>query len=370
MKHAHLKPRVGIIGLKGLPAFGGAATVGENLVRHMKDTYDFVVYATSSHADPKKDMSEYGYRQIVFKRFSIQKLNVFIYYIKSAFHALFKERYDLIHIHHIDGAFILPLLRLKYKVICTSHARPQLAEKWPWYVKAMFAMNERIAFHFANTLVTVSQPLKDFYGTRTKRTVHYIPNGVDIPLIQKAIPERNQNILFAAGRIIPLKGLHLLCTALNDIGFSGKVQVIGDLDQIPAYRQTIMELSQNLNIEFPGLIREKHRLLEIVEHAGLFVFPSLSENMSMMMLEVASLKTPMVCSDIPANKAVFTSDEVLFFRSGEEADLGEKIRFALENTANMQMRTEKAFYRLSTNFTWNTIAGKYKQLYQNTLTNQ
>jgi glycosyltransferase involved in cell wall biosynthesis len=368
MKQAHVKPRVGIIGLKGLPAFGGAATVGENLVRHMNDRYDFVVYATSSHADPDKDMMECGFRQIVFKRFFIKKLNIFVYYIKSAFHAIFKVRYDIVHIHHIDGAFILPLLRLKYKVICTSHARPQLAEKWPWYVKAMFSMNERIVFLFANTLVTVSQPLKEFYRTRTNRVVHYVPNGVDVPIAHKAAPVRNQNILFAAGRIIPLKGLHLLLTALNEIRFQGLVQVIGDLNQMPSYRQTITELSRNLNTDFPGLIREKQRLLEIVEQAGLFVFPSLSENMSMMMLEVASLKTPMICSDIPANKAVFSDDEVLFFRSGDEADLANKIRFALENQADMVVCAEKAYSRLSTDFTWNTIAGTYIQLYQNTLT--
>jgi hypothetical protein len=34
--------------------------------------------------------------------------------------------------------------------------------------------------------------------------------------------------------------------------------------------------------------------------------------MSMMLLEVVSMKTPVIASDIPSNKAVFAEDEILF----------------------------------------------------------
>ena len=43
------KIKVAVIGLKGLPAFGGAAAVGENIINQLKDKYEFFVYATSSH---------------------------------------------------------------------------------------------------------------------------------------------------------------------------------------------------------------------------------------------------------------------------------------------------------------------------------
>lgn len=62
------KPRIAVIGLKGLPAFGGAATVGENIINQLKDKYDFTVYSVSSHTDLKT--GEYnGYKQIVFKKY-------------------------------------------------------------------------------------------------------------------------------------------------------------------------------------------------------------------------------------------------------------------------------------------------------------
>ena len=134
------KPQIGVIGLKGLPAFGGAATVGENIIYSLKNDYDFTVYAVRSFSN--KYGKQEGYRQIIFNNFFFKKFNIFFYYLKSAYHCLFKAKYNLIHLHHTDGAFILLILRLKYPVICTSHAQPQISEKWPWLIKLFFIINE------------------------------------------------------------------------------------------------------------------------------------------------------------------------------------------------------------------------------------
>jgi len=47
------KKSIGVIGLKGLPAFGSAATVGENIIAHKIDEYDFTVYSSFSHTIQK-----------------------------------------------------------------------------------------------------------------------------------------------------------------------------------------------------------------------------------------------------------------------------------------------------------------------------
>jgi len=156
------KKKVGVIGLKGLPAFGGAASVGESIIRELKEDFQFTVYAVSSHADTAGKLDDFY--QIVFRRFFINKLNIFFYYLKSALHALLFTQYDFIHLHHIDGAFILPLIRMRYKVICTSHAQPQVAEKWSWYVKLFFKINEKIALSLSNELTAVSKSLTDIYS--------------------------------------------------------------------------------------------------------------------------------------------------------------------------------------------------------------
>jgi glycosyltransferase involved in cell wall biosynthesis len=356
------KKRIAVIGLKGLPAFGGAATVGESIIHELSGEFDFTVYSVSSHTSVKGFHD--GYEQLVFRKFFIKRLNVFVYYLLSAFHCTIMRKFDLVHLHHVDGAFILPILRLKYKVILTSHAQPYVNDKWPGVVKLFFRMNERIAFGLANIVTTVSIPLAEIYRLKTKKPIHFVPNGIKIkPEISDIEIGYKDYILFAAGRIIPLKGLHVLLESMRKGEISKKLVVIGDLNQIPSYRSDILQLAGDLNIVFIPLIRQKDVLLKYARQADFFIFPSLSENMSLMLLEVASLKTPVLCSDIPANQAIFDTTEVLFFRANDPGDLLEKLNFAFENPGILTRNAGVAYKKLVEKYQWETIAGQYKELY-------
>lgn len=352
-----------MIGLKGLPAFGGAATVGQNIIANLYNEYDFSVYSVETHTS--KEGQQEGYFQIVFQKSKIKSLNIFLYYLKSAYHCLFRANYSFIHLHHIDGAFIVPFLRLKYKVIITIHAQPQVAEKWPWYVKVFFSINERIAIYFSNEITMVSKPLQQVFSKKYRKKMQYIPNGVNLSDGEKDFPiESSDYILFSAGRIIPLKGLHLLLDALDSMQYRGKLIVIGDLNQMEEYKALILEKAKSLQVEFLGLIKEKWMLYNYIKKAKFFIFPSLSENMSVMLLEVASKRIPMVCSDIPENKVVFSEDEVQYFKSGDAMDLKNKIELAFRDEASMQKKALKAYKALSEKYTWDKISPEYALLYE------
>ena len=74
----------------------------------------------------------------------------------------------------------------------------------------------------------------------------------------------------------------------------------------------------------------------------LFIFPSLFENMSMMLLEAISLKANIICSDIPANTLIFSNDEILFFKNNDSNDLAEKFSFVLENMDILEEKKHKS----------------------------
>jgi glycosyltransferase involved in cell wall biosynthesis len=96
------------------------------------------------------------------------------------------------------------------------------------------------------------------------------------------------------------------------------------------------------------------------------VFPSTAEGMSVMFLEAASLGIPMVCSDIPENTTVL-GDNVLYFRSGDPADLADKIRWAIENPQEMTRLSQSSRDWVRKNFSWEGVASKYDALYQQCL---
>ncbi len=360
-----MKKKVGVIGLKGLPSFGGAARVGEAIIEQLKERYDFTVYATSSHADTEGDLG--GYEQVVFRKLPHSRINVFYYYLVSALHALFIRKYDLIHLHHVDGAFIIPLLRLRYKVIGTTHGRPQERDKWKsvtWYFETV----EKIFLRTCNVITSVAKPLKQTYEQMVSREIEYIPNGINISeKVDHQELQYSEYLMFAAGRIMATKGCHTFLEALQKLAYEGPVLIVGDLGQIPEYEQRIRKLAVGLNVEFLPLIKEKAILLNYVRNAKLFVFPSTIEAMSIMMLEVASMKTPLVCSDIPENKEVFNDEETLFFRTGDADDLAQKITVALNESDLMREKSEKAYAKLHQEFSWNTIAQRYSELYQSVL---
>ncbi|MHA4812655.1 glycosyltransferase family 4 protein [Flavitalea flava] len=375
------KKRIAIIGVKGLPPFGGAANVVDNLLEQLSGKYDFTVYATAAATDHKGFYK--GAHQIVLAKFPIKALNVFYYYIVSAFHAVFTRKYDGVHLHQMDGAFILLLLRLRFKVIATSHGITYTNGKWKKWAYPYFKMNEWFQAHLSNHLTVVSKSLISHYTKMIPaQRVSYIPNGITPPSLASPSGERAKDgerpehterlvekdyILFAAGRILPIKGLHFLLSALRQNQFKGKLIVLGDLTQHKKYTEETLELASGLDVEFRGLIKDKNLLNAYIAHARLFIFPSTIEAMSMMLLEVASLQTPVICSDIVQNTDIFDKDEMLFFQTESDKDLAVKLGWALDHPQEMGAYAEKAYTTLKTKYLWSTIAAQYEKVYESTL---
>jgi len=357
------EPGIAVIGLKGLPAYGGAAAVGETLVNKMRKDFQFTVYSVSSHTDMKTGTLD-GIEHIVFRKFPVRSLNTLYYYVAASLHALFFRKFDLVQLHHIDAGFLVPILKCKYKVVTTSHGRPQFNDKWSLPVRAYFSLTEKLALRYSNQMISVSDVVKNDYSSLGYENIAYIPNGIH------HIPEfdvpKDYDISFAAGRIIPLKGCDLLLRSLGPIKKSPKTVIIGEFHD-KAYHEYIKDLAGEKPVVFTGLLRNKQELFRILRSSHLFVFPSRNEAMSMMLLEVVALKIPVICSDIDANLSVFHHDEVLFFKSDDARDLTEKIDYAITNYQEMLERAECAYRNGMARYSWDNIAKRYAELYKGVL---
>lgn len=355
-------PKIAVIGLKGLPAFGGAAAVGENITDQLKEQYDFTVYATSSHTDLKTGKYN-SYKQIVFNKLPFKRLNTLYYYLISALHTLFFRKYDLVHLHHRDAAFILPLLRLKYKTIVTIHGfgTSDLSDKWNKY-RWFFEIQEKFFLKKADVIISVSKSDKSLIESKIKKTVFYVPNGIYLNSVNNI---KDDYLMFAAGRIVSFKRCDVFLFALNRINFKGKVLIAGDLEQsTTSYKNKILNISKGLNTVFLGLILDKKTLMDYYSKAKLFIFPSSTEAMSMVLLEAASTKTPIICSDILGNKNIFSDNEVLFFETDNVADLASKIKWAQTNIDLMQIKAKNAYKKLEAKYQWPVIASSYDIIYK------
>lgn len=365
-----MSKRIAYIGIKGLPSQAGADRVVEAIVRGVdKEQYQPVVYCSGRVVPPGTTLP--GIELVRTPTLPGKHLHATSLFLFAALHALFFGRYALIHIHNVEACFVAPLLRLRYKVIATSHGSAQARDKWSKAAKKLIQLTEYPFILFPNAITSVSKPLADYYEAQYKRDVHYFPNGVDesveidLEAARKILAqhgvEPGQYILFAAGRVIPTKGCEYLLQAMQQIDADVSVLIVGDTSQVPAYEKRLRRLADE-RVHFCSFIRSKGTLFGLVQMAQLFVFPSTVEAMSMMLLEVASVGTPIICSDIPENESVLP-DEALFFRSADSDDLREKLQWGLANAQQMALLAEKARDRVNAHFRWHEIVTSYETLY-------
>lgn len=368
------KKKLGVFGVKYFPSKGGTSRVAEGLIRELKDEYDITIYC---YKDPAAEGYIPGVKVIQFAKLPGGAAGVFVYMFFSCLHMLFTKRYDLVHVHKTDAAFFIPFLRIKFKVIATSHEAPYNRDKWNALGKTYFKFVERVFVFSGATLTSVSQPLADFYYSKYKKLVHYVPNGVSLYterddagakelLAQHGI--QGEYLLFAARRIMSTKGLHTFLEAMKKIDYDGNIVIAGEETHGSSYLDKIDALSEGMKVTRVGFVKGKALLMSLVEQAKMFVFPSETEGLSIMLLEVGSTgKTPLICSDIPENTQVFNDQHVLYFKNKEVDDLVEKFQWAEANPDSMKEKMANARRHVLEEFSETRTAQRYDELYRQML---
>jgi glycosyltransferase involved in cell wall biosynthesis len=364
--------KIAYLGSKGLPSKSGTERVVEAITNGLSGKHEITVYCDSRYT-PKGTEVE-GIHLIRVFTPKGKRLQATSLFIASAIHSLI-NKYDLIHVHGVDTCFVLPILRLKYRVVATSHGAPGrlTPNKWGKVDRFLIRLMELPFVYLSNITTSVSQPDADYLNARYHRNVMYVPNGVsgsvkpnidraEEKLIQLGITPGNY-LLFSAGRIDPIKGCHLLLGAVNRLKKTIKLVIIGDLNQVPSYSDHLRKIADEKQVVFIPPIQDRELLFGMVKLARVFVFPSIHESTSMMLLEAASLQTPIVCSDIPENRAIM-HENVLYFRSEDEQDLADKLKWALDHPCEMSSLGTKASEDVQDNFSWENITRQYEEIYK------
>ncbi len=356
--------RIAYLGLKGIPASSGADRVAEGLVNPLSKLYDITIYCKRGYS--KIHGIDKSIHQVIVPTVPIKNLDMFLYFLFSAFHACFIKRYDIVHVHNIDCAYILPLLKIIYgsRILSTSHGSPYEREKWSPFAKRFFRFMEKKFIHYSPNITSVALPLRNYYEKNYGVKVTYIPNGVEVreSIVPRLRDSDHGYILFAAGRILPSKGCHIFLEAISKCGYQGQVLVIGDLSQMPDYSRGLKSIAPP-KTRFIELIKSKTELMKYLNAAKIFVFPSTYEAASMMLLEAVSQGVPVISSDIPENAVLLDDPNAFFFKSGSAEDLGKKIIWVLNNYPAALEHAGRLQRYVIKKYAWDQIAHAYSNLY-------
>jgi glycosyltransferase involved in cell wall biosynthesis len=371
-----MKKKIVFYGAKSYPSQGGSDRAAENLMRHLKDRFDMHIYCFK---DPLAKNYMEGVEVTEFTRWFRGSLGVFIYFLQSGLHLLFERKVDLVHAHKTDCALFIPMLRLRFPVVATSQEAPYVRDKWNWFIKMYFRLVEWFFIQSPNASTCISKPLTDYYKQRYGKPVVFIPNAInatapEVYTAKSALPKLPSSvnvdapfILFSARRLMATKGCHTMLLALHQVGYKGQIFIASELDEGDKYLQSLRRMAVGLDVHFLGFINPLSAVLALVHRAELFIFPSETEGMSLMLLEVASVGKPIIASDIPENKQVFNSEEVLYFRAKDEHDLADKIKFALENKTAMAKFGQSCQRRVFADYQWEKISKIYEGVYNSVI---
>lgn len=360
---------IAFIGQRGIAAtYGGVEKhVEEIAARLAVKGYKVTVYCRSRYANVSGDYR--GIRVVRLPAINQKHLEMISHTFFSIMHLLLsRKKIDIIHVQSVDPAILIPLAKLKAKVVATSHGQVYLQSgKWGQLAKTFSKIAEGIFIHFSDRRIAISKTLRDYYEKRYHREVAYIPNGADIPAINdskeiKRLDLKKDGYVLYVGRLVPNKGCHLLMNAYKSIKTDKKLIIVGGSSYSSVYVKNLKESAKgNDNINFLGY-QYGRVLQELFANCSLFVFPSKVEGMPVVLLEAMSFAKPIIFSDIPANIEV--ADGVAIpFRCGDIDDLSQKLRYALENLSLCYELGEKARERVKKEYHWDKIVHATEEVY-------
>ena len=140
---------------------------------------------------------------------------------------------DIIHIHAIGPALVIPFAKLMgLKVVFTHHGPDYDRDKWGFAAKTMLKLGEKMGCKFADHVIVISDVIKNLIAQRCGRTknVHLIYNGVpeleicDYPDYFKELGIEKGKYILGMCRFVPEKHLHDLVDAYVKLKDEHRIQ--------------------------------------------------------------------------------------------------------------------------------------------------
>lgn len=283
-----------------------------------------------------------------------------------------EEHVDLIHAHEFDanvqGAIVAALTGIP--LIATVHGKNYFWER----------LRRRLAYRWVSrraTMVAVSENLKEFIvervGTSPDR-VKVLYNGVDtLPQYDRTevakcraelgLPESHQ-IVGVVGNLYPVKGHQCLIEGIplvlekcpnTSFVFAGRGQLEGEL------RAQARQLGVEERVCFLGLRQDIPRILAMLD---VFVLPSLSEGLSMAILEAMIAEKPVVATTVGGNPELVLDGETGFLVPPRDSRmLAAKLVTLLIDRQLAAQFAERGKRRAEAKFGLRIMVSSYQSLY-------
>ena len=236
----------------------------------------------------------------------------------------------------------------------------------------------RLAFQFADRVLSVSQDLRDYHAMRTgfpAAKISVIHNGVDIDRFCRRPEQRLQTrvrygvapgefCIGSVGRLEPIKDMLTLLRAAAEfpVSLNWRLLIAGGGRELPVLQEFLRERPETRSRTlFLGEIPDVPDFLNSLD---LYVLPSLYEGISNSLLEAMSSGLAVVASKVGGNTEVVVDGESgLLFAVGDSAALAQRL-IMLQTQAELRIRLgRQAINRIKESFSLESMVRGYERMY-------
>jgi glycosyltransferase involved in cell wall biosynthesis len=290
------------------------------------------------------------------------RINLGVNLIPGRFTKLLKE-YDIIHFHEVDLSF--PLFSFFVK-------KPKI-----WHLHGInidffkrYHLSRTIFKHAADYYITITRQMeKDLAELGiTRNRIIYLPNAVDVKSFYPK-GEKEDDLLLYLGRIVPVKGLHVLLKSLSYVKKPVSLVIVGPIGSLEYYKDVEKHIERENQkgkhkITYLGRIPEAE-VIKIYQKACVFILPSFWEAFPVVILEALSCETPVITTPVGGNPEVIRNFENgILVPVNDPLKLAEAINFVLDNKDNRIKMGRKGRELVTKNFSVEVIAKRLRKIYQ------
>lgn len=278
---------------------------------------------------------------------------------------------DVLHTHnsgpHVNGVVARMLTRIPV-LVHTKHGRNYVNRKW-----AVF--QNRIASRLSSCVVPVSADAAEVARTIEKvpeRLIKVIRNGIVLDDYRcEETPHRRRETMLRAihvARLNPVKDQQNLLRAVRKV-----------VDEVPEFtleiagdgqeRARLEELSASLNLQkhvrFLGM---RDDVADLLNAADMFVLSSLSEGISLTLLEAMAAGLPVVATDVGGNREVVVDGETGLLVPKQDSDrLAHAILSLVRDPGRADQMGRAGRQRVEQTFDVRVVVETYENFYRELL---
>ena len=297
-----------------------------------------------------------------------------------------RDQFDLVYVSMLkhDAYAALGALRsLSRPVVLRAEGSGETGD-CAWHLQARFGPRIRQRCQTAQAVVAPSDDIAAELQAAefNPQQIHRIDNGVPVPDLdqlpnsaesRRALADGNRDlqvkpnapVVLYTGRLHEAKGLFDLVRAWPQVlkrWPQARLWMVGEGPAGPALWDLAKELHLQGALFLPGAYDE---VVDLLIAADLFVLPSYHEGMSISLLEAMASGTPVVASDISANrKLVQHREHGLLFRPGSVEGLAAAMIRQIEHAAQARDWAAQARRRVETSFSLEQMVREHLSLFE------